>query len=151
MEDKMKVNNNRGFSLVELIVVIAIMAILASAAGLAVMRYIDKANVAHDNETSDTLRKMVYNVLLDENNYEFYSITSGASDAKVTFLFVPDGTGAYSISAETVHVDLREGNLINAIKKSIPKVPEPRESGRKSYKVTAAANDKNSSIKAVSV
>ena len=40
--------NNKGFSLVELIIVIAIMAILAAAIAPALIRYINKARIADD-------------------------------------------------------------------------------------------------------
>lgn len=41
-----KIRNNKGFSLVELIIVIAIMAVLAGIIGPAIIRYIDKARAA---------------------------------------------------------------------------------------------------------
>ena len=47
--------SNKGFSLVELIIVIAIMAILASVIGLAVIRYIDKSRKSSDLETAKTI------------------------------------------------------------------------------------------------
>ncbi len=48
-------NNSKGFSLVELIIVIAIMAILAAAIAPALIRYIDKSRKAVDVETAQTL------------------------------------------------------------------------------------------------
>ena len=48
---------NKGFTLVELIVAIAIMAILTSAVGLALIRFIDKARKADDIETAEVIFK----------------------------------------------------------------------------------------------
>lgn len=49
--------NNKGFSLVELIIVIAIMSILAAVFGLALIRYIDKSKKAVDIETAQEIFK----------------------------------------------------------------------------------------------
>ena len=48
MNKKVKRHANKGFTLVELIIVIAIMAVLASAIGLSVIRYIEKSRQALD-------------------------------------------------------------------------------------------------------
>lgn len=48
MKEKKFINNNQGFSLVELIIVIAIMAILVGIVGTQVLPYIDKARKAKD-------------------------------------------------------------------------------------------------------
>ena len=50
--------NNKGFSLVELIIVIAIMSILAAVFGLALIRYIDKSKKAVDIETAQEIFKI---------------------------------------------------------------------------------------------
>ena len=47
-EGKNEKNNNKGFSLVELIIVIAILAVLAASVTLAVLRYIEKGRQATD-------------------------------------------------------------------------------------------------------
>jgi prepilin-type N-terminal cleavage/methylation domain-containing protein len=56
---KRKISNsklrNKGFSLIELIIVIAIMAILAAAIAPALLRYIDKSRKAVDLETAQTI------------------------------------------------------------------------------------------------
>ena len=50
-------SNDKGFSLVELIIVIAIMAILAAAITPALIRYIDKSRKAVDIETAEVIFK----------------------------------------------------------------------------------------------
>ncbi|MBR3539734.1 MAG: prepilin-type N-terminal cleavage/methylation domain-containing protein [Eubacterium sp.] len=54
-DKKKRKNHNHGFSLVELIIVIAIMAILAAAIAPALIRYIAKARKAVDIETAQTI------------------------------------------------------------------------------------------------
>lgn len=54
---KKRRNHNKGFSLVELIIVIAIMAILAAAIAPAVIRYIDKSRKAVDVATGELIFK----------------------------------------------------------------------------------------------
>lgn len=55
----MKKTNNKGFSLVELIIVIAIMAILAGAIAPALIRYIDKSRKSNDVSSCKTIKTAV--------------------------------------------------------------------------------------------
>lgn len=84
--------NNKGFSLVELIIVIAIMAILAGALAPALLRYIEKTRVSNDKSTAANLRTAVEAALADEtvmeevekvakDNFYTFQITTGASGA----------------------------------------------------------------------
>jgi prepilin-type N-terminal cleavage/methylation domain-containing protein len=61
--------NNKGFSLVELIVVIAIMAILAVTLAPRLSQYIDKARQANDRETVNAVYTAVKLGLMDDNIY----------------------------------------------------------------------------------
>ena len=84
--------NNKGFSLVELIIVIAIMAILAGALAPALIKYINKSRRSTDVQNADTLRTALQTALSDpdaadanaaNNNavQSAASITSSATDA----------------------------------------------------------------------
>ncbi len=55
--------NNKGFSLVELIIVIAIMAILAGALAPALIKYINKSRRSTDIQNADSLRTAVQTAL----------------------------------------------------------------------------------------
>jgi type IV pilus assembly protein PilA len=58
---------NKGFSLVELIIVIAIMAILAAAIAPALIRYIDKSRRADDVTAAGTVLTGVQTAMADED------------------------------------------------------------------------------------
>lgn len=84
--------NNKGFSLVELIIVIAIMAILAGALAPALIKYINKSRRSTDVQNADSLRTALQTALSDPdaadapaaNNNGVQSastITSAATDA----------------------------------------------------------------------
>ncbi|WP_173471948.1 prepilin-type N-terminal cleavage/methylation domain-containing protein [Eubacterium ruminantium] len=60
---------NKGFSLVELIIVIAIMAILAAAIAPALIRYIDKSRRADDVTAAGTVLTGVQTAMADEDCY----------------------------------------------------------------------------------
>lgn len=74
----MKKTNNKGFSLVELIIVIAIMAILAGAIAPALIRYIDKSRKSNDISAAKTIKTAVETAMANETTYEL--LTSGTAD-----------------------------------------------------------------------
>jgi type IV pilus assembly protein PilA len=61
--------NNEGFSLVELIIVIAIMAILAGALAPQLIQYLDQSRKGRDVETAQTIATAVNSALSSEKAY----------------------------------------------------------------------------------
>ena len=102
---------NKGFSLVELIIVIAIMAILAGAIAPALIRYIDKSRRSNDVTAAKTIKTAVETALGSENIYEY--LTTATTDA--TILVVPsvkpttDGTEAGAKYSDAIKINAAGG------------------------------------------
>ena len=61
---------NKGFSMVELIIVIAIMAILAGALAPALIKYINKSRISTDVQTGNTIATAIQTALSNEIAYD---------------------------------------------------------------------------------
>lgn len=70
---------NKGFSMVELIIVIAIMAILAGALAPALIKYINKSRLSTDIQTANTISTAVQTALATENGYDAAATTWSGS------------------------------------------------------------------------
>lgn len=88
----MKNQDNGGFSMVELIIVIAIMAILAGALAPTLIKYVNKSRIASDLDSADTLAKATQLALVDQAvvNYIFtkpmpYSVDADSLDSSDIF------------------------------------------------------------------
>jgi prepilin-type N-terminal cleavage/methylation domain-containing protein len=66
----MKKSSNKGFSLIELIIAIAILVILTGLLAPQFMRYIEKSREAKDVQTLDTVYEAVQAALADKDAYE---------------------------------------------------------------------------------
>lgn len=72
---------NKGFSMVELIIVIAIMAILAGALAPALIKYINKSRISTDIQTANTIATAVQTALANETGYDCASTYDTKSTA----------------------------------------------------------------------
>jgi type IV pilus assembly protein PilA len=96
---------NKGFSLVELIIVIAIMAILAAAIAPALIRYIDKSRKADDIAAAETVNTAVQTSLSNEDAYdEIMSKMNG------TILATANADAAFTAVGGTYTAFLQEVN-----------------------------------------
>ncbi len=125
----------KGFSLVELIIVIAIMAILAAAIAPALIRYINKARKADDIAFADSFGT-TFNAALnsDDRLYEFinYRISNEQNGKYIVIGYTGYGNGInfYTMEPGGVDADLYEyaseqltamiGDLIGMETKKIP-------------------------------
>jgi len=93
---------NKGFSLVELIIVIAIMAILAAAIAPALIRYIDKSRRADDVAAAETINTAVQSALANEDAYDEIQPAMSAMTGSTTVLgSAAASTGTTSFSGTT--------------------------------------------------
>lgn len=75
----MKKMNNKGFSMVELIIVIAIMAILAAALAPALIKYINKSRLSTDISTGTSIASAIQTALSNESAYNDCAAVSGVA------------------------------------------------------------------------
>lgn len=124
----MKKMNNKGFSLVELIIVIAIMAILAGALAPALLRYIEKTRVSNDKSTAANLKMAVETALADEEVMDEVSANYTA-DATTGQTWVFFEVKASNFSATTTSADYSDydgyvasqgSKLSDEIEKTLP-------------------------------
>lgn len=76
---------NKGFSMVELIIVIAIMAILAGALAPALIKYINKSRISTDIQTAQTIATAMTTALSDENGYDAAANKASVTDVSDIF------------------------------------------------------------------
>ncbi|MDD6638587.1 MAG: type II secretion system protein [Lachnospiraceae bacterium] len=97
MKNEMKKKNNKGFSLVELIVVIAIMAVLMVVLAPAMLRYVEKTRIQKDESAVSEVINAV-NIALSE---EAINEDTKANDTiLVGNKSITPGTGAKELVAE---------------------------------------------------
>lgn len=72
--------SNKGFSLVELVIVIAIMAILVGLTLPILVHYVEKANVAHDVQLASAVKSAIELAMSDPDVFESESYIRPTSD-----------------------------------------------------------------------
>lgn len=127
---RVKKLNNRGFSLVEIIIVIAIMAILAGVLAPQLIKYIDKSRKSADVQTAQTIASAVNTALADEDAYNVAASTL-VSDC------TPGAADVFKLAV---------GNIIG----STSPVPKYRTSNYKNFAIYISTTDKSFAIYAVS-
>lgn len=106
---------NKGFSLVELIIVIAIMAILAAAIAPALIRYIDKSRKSDDVAAAETINTSVQAALANEDAYdEIQTLMKGLSGTASTTV----ATAQVGASSWTMLNGVANGTFKNEIDSS---------------------------------
>ncbi len=83
--------NNKGFSLVELIIVIAIMAILVGVMAPQLIKYIEKTNVSSDTQLASTVQTAITTAVMDPEVVK-------ATDTTATMTSLSGGTTADAVA-----------------------------------------------------
>ena len=117
--------NNKGFSLVELIIVIAIMAILAGAIAPALIRYIDKSRKSNDVTAAKTIKTAVETAMANEKTYE--GLTKPQTGSEVFINITPGGSTSAAVAfanhtIESTHVAKAQEEIFKNIGETVPRV-----------------------------
>ena len=116
----MKKMNNKGFSLVELIIVIAIMAILAAALAPQLIKYLEESRESTDQSACDTIKSCFNAAMTNEAAYK--AITDGTVSSGFTFGVASD-------------INTGSTDLDNELKSSLADLAAPKATGKSQYKV----------------
>jgi type IV pilus assembly protein PilA len=121
LNKKRKVLGNKGFSLVELIIVIAIMAVLMAVLAPQLLKYVEKSRVQADNSAASEILNVVKIAISDDaiytqlNSTEDTVVTWNAAD---TGIIVSAGPGATDLDEE---IAAALGSLTRAVSSQLYK------------------------------
>lgn len=88
---------NKGFSMVELIIVIAIMAILAGALAPALIKYINKSRLSTDIQTANTIGTAIQTALSNETGYDSAVASYNTQVKSLSYVYTQSDAFATSI------------------------------------------------------
>ena len=117
---KQKAIGNKGFSLVELIIVIAIMAILVGVMAPQLLKYVERTRVSSDTQLADTVKTAVTTAILDPTNMDdsayqsaisTLSSGSGVALSSIPAPFMDDVAETLGISGTAVTATWASENL----------------------------------------
>lgn len=136
--------NNKGFSLVELIIVIAIMAILAAALAPQLMKYIEKSRVSTDASTCSSIESCVNAALADEDAYKQVAQKASGSAGTHDFEFLIRKDSSANGPEFTVIKSSKTSGATEAdckafadeLRASLSSIKDPKQTGMTAYKVT---------------
>ena len=149
MKEQKKKLNNKGFSLVELIVVIAIMAVLVGVATPQVIKYIEKSREAADQSNIETLESAVEMALTNEKAYkavrEAKGKSGGEGDETYTVTITnPTGSNTKpTVKFEGKEFGTDSDEMAKELMSLITKWPTSKAKNTNGFEITinAAAND----------
>ena len=112
--------SNKGFTLVELIIVIAIIAILTAVAAPQYIKYVDKSRWSKDQNEAASLLTVVQSAVIDKNSdNDTTNDIKGASGTPVTVTFTASGITTTNTALQTEIVtafgDSFSGNVNDVI------------------------------------
>lgn len=84
---RLRKRHNKGFSLVELLIVVAVIAILVSVVGAYLFKYIKKSKISHDISNADTIANAAITALKEQDINNEVRLKGG-----LEAIALPDGT-----------------------------------------------------------
>ena len=122
--------DNKGFSLVEIIIVIAIMAILAAALAPQLIKYLETSRNAADHQVSESVKTCFNAAVKDEDVYK-----EVATNAKTSFVIEFDSDGKVQWPTEDFP------KLSKELALSLNDIHAPKSSGVTKYTVSWKNSD----------
>ena len=128
--------DNKGFSLVELIIVIAIIAILSAALAPQVMKYVNKSRKSVDDQNCKTLENIVNAAVASEKVWNDMCLWRNGQQFRFYIRMSDDGSKLLIDGLKDNY------NSSNEIRSLINKLENPKQSGKYSYEVIIKSEKK---------
>ena len=113
--------NNKGFSLVELIIVIAIMAILVGVMAPQLIKYIEKSKVSADTQLADSVHTAILTAMMDPEivNYSGYNAEYQKYLTATSVSGIDTGVGTIGSGALEIMGAAAAGDVAGSLKSTI--------------------------------
>ena len=127
--------NNKGFSFVEIVIVVAIMAIASAILAPQLMKYVEKSRLSTDAQVCSTIKTCV-NTAMKNDEIWYDSSYWGAGKFKIYIRLSDDGS-------KMLIKGLKDGeDTAEELRKLIANLNNPKQSGMNSYLVEVEAVEK---------